>query len=129
MVLDVTGPVANRYAMLLVCDSGAEYFAPTLVVGVGGDGSGCEQGRCGCWFAIRAKYFSPARWLVVLGLTGRVANRYAVVMVCDSGEECFAHTLIGGVGAYGSGCVQVCGGDGLRYGRKMFRPYIGCWWG
>ena len=99
MMLDVTGPVANRYAMLLVCDSGAEYFAPTLVVGVGGDGSGCEQGRCGCWFAIRAKNVSPARWHMVLGLTGRVANRVCCVAGCDSGEKYFAPTLIGGVGA------------------------------
>ncbi len=56
--------------------------------------------------AFRAKNVLPARWQMVLGLTVRVANRYAVVMVCDTGEKYFARTLIGGVGAYGSGCEQ-----------------------
>ena len=46
--------------------------------------------------AIGAKNISPLHWLVVLGLTGRVANRYAVVMVCDTGEKCFAPTLVVG---------------------------------
>ena len=56
--------------------------------------------------AIRAKNVLPARWQMVLGLTVRVANRYAVVMVCDTGEKYFAPTLIGGVGAYESDCEQ-----------------------
>ncbi len=50
MVLDVSGPVANRYAMLLVCNAGEKYFAPTLVDDVGDYGSGCVQvcGVDGC---------------------------------------------------------------------------------
>ena len=34
-----------------------------------------------------------------VGAAGWVANRYAVVMVCEAGEKYFAPTLIGGVGA------------------------------
>ena len=89
--------------MVMVCDTGEIFFARTLVGGVGGDGSGCEQGRCGCWVAIRAKNISPLHWLL-WGLTGRVVNRVCGVTGCDSGEEYFAPTLIGGVGADGSGC-------------------------
>ena len=60
----------------------------------------------GLLVAIRAKYFSPLHWLVVLGLTGRVANMVCGVAGCDSGEKYFAPTLVGGVGAYESGCEQ-----------------------
>ena len=63
--------------------------------------------------AIRAKNVSPLHWLVMLGLTGRVANKVCGVAGCDSGEKYFARTLADGVGADGSGCEQVCGGDGL----------------
>ena len=56
--------------------------------------------------AFRAKNISPLHWLVVLGLTRRVANRVCGIAVCDSGEKYFAPTLIGGVGAYGLGCEQ-----------------------
>ena len=82
----------------MVCDSGEKYFAPTLVGGVGADGSGCEQGMRCCWLRFGRKIFRPyiGCWW---GLTGRVANRYAVVMVCEAGEKYFAPTLIGGVGA------------------------------
>ena len=31
--------------------------------------------------AIRAKNVSPLHWLMMLGMTGRVANRYAVLLV------------------------------------------------
>ena len=65
-----------------------------------------------------------------VGAAGWVANRYAVVMVCETGEIFFARTFADDVGADGSGCEQVCGGDGLRSGRKIFRPYIDWWcWG
>ena len=66
---------------------------------------------------------------MVLGLTGRVANRSAVVMVCETGEKYFARTFADDVGADWHGCEQVCGGDDLRFGRKIFRRYIGWWWG
>ena len=65
------------------------------MVVVGAEGSGCEQGARCLWFAIRAKNISPLHWLL-WGLTGRVANRCAVLLVCDSGEKCFAPTLVGG---------------------------------
>ena len=111
--------------------------------------------------AIRAKNISPIHWLVVVGLTnrvanmvcgvagcvsgekyfartliggvgddGRVANRACGVAGCVSGEKYFAPTLIGGVGADGSGCEQGRCGCWLRFGRKIFRPYIDWWcWG
>ena len=56
--------------------------------------------------AFRAKNISPLHWLVVLGLTGRVANRVCGVAGCDTGEKYFAPTLIGGVGGDGLGCEQ-----------------------
>jgi len=130
VVLWLTNWVANRACGVAGCDRGEIYFAPTLIGGVGADGSTCEQIRdvAGCdtgekcfaptlirgvgadwlgciqgarclWFAMRAKNISPLRWLVVLGLTGRVANRACGVADCDSGEKYFAPTLIGGVGA------------------------------
>ena len=76
--------------------------------------------------AFRAKNVLPARWQMVLGLTVRVANRYAVVMVCDTGEKYFAPTLIGGVGAYESDCEQVCGVAGCDRGEKYFGCTLGC---
>ena len=127
MMLDVTGPVANRYAMLLVCNAGEKYFAPTLIRGVGADWLGCIQGAWCLWVAIRAKNISPLHWLVVVGLTNRVANMVCGVAGCVSGEKYFAPTLVGGVGADGSGCEQGRCGCWLRFGRKIFRPYID-WW-
>ena len=75
--------------------------------------------------AKRAKNISPLHLLVVLGLTGRVVNRVCGVAGCDSGEKYFAPTLIGGVGAYGSGCEQDMRCCWLRFGRIIFRPDIG----
>ena len=92
------GRVANRACGVAGCDTGEKYFAPTLIGGVGAYGLGCEQGARCLWFAIRAKNISPLHWLL-LGLTGRVANRVCGVAGCDRGEKYFAPTLIGGVGA------------------------------
>ncbi len=39
----------------MVCDAVEKYFAPTLIGGVGVDGSGCEQGMWSKWFAMRVK--------------------------------------------------------------------------
>ncbi len=61
---------------------------------------------------------------MMLGLTGRVAYRYAVVMVCETGEKYFAPTLIGGVGADWHGCEQVCGIAGSDSGEKYFAPTL-----
>ena len=104
LVLGLMGRVANRVCGVAGCDSGEKYFAPTLVGGVGADGSGCEQGMRCCWLRFGRKIFRPyiGCWW---GLTGRVANRYAVVMVCDAGEKYFAPTSVV-VGADGSGCEQ-----------------------
>ena len=81
MVLDVTGPVANRYAMLLVCNAGEKYFAPTLIRGVGADWLGCIQGAWCLWVAIRAKNISPLHWMVVLGMTVGLQTGHAVLLV------------------------------------------------
>ena len=43
---------------------------------------------------------------MMLGLTDRVANRVCGVAGCDLGDKYFALTLVGGVGADGSGCEQ-----------------------
>ena len=75
--------------------------------------------------AIRAKNVSLIHWLV-LGLTGRVANRACGVADCDSGEKYFAPTLIGGVGADWPGCEQVCGVAGCDSGEKDFGRTLGC---
>ncbi len=50
MVLGLTNRVANRACGVADCDSGEKYFAPTLIGGVGVDGSGCVQvcGVAGC---------------------------------------------------------------------------------
>ena len=69
--------------------------------------------------AIRAKNISLIHWLLV-GPTNRFANRACGVAGCDSGEKYFAPTLIGGVGADGSGCEQVCGVAGCGAGEKYF---------
>ena len=73
MVLDVTGPVANRYAELLVEIRG-KYFSPArwlVVLGL----TGRVANRYAMWLvAIRAKNISPLHWLL-WGLKGRVANR------------------------------------------------------
>ena len=61
---------------------------------------------------------------MVLRLTGSVANRECGVAGCDSGEKYFAPTLIGGVGAYGSGCEQACGVAGCETGEKYFAPTL-----
>ena len=98
MMLGMTGRVAYRVCGGAGCDSGEKYFAPTLIGGVGADWLGCIQGARCLWVAIRAKNISPPHWLVVLGLTGRVANRVCCVAGCDSGEKYFAHTLVGGGG-------------------------------
>ena len=95
MVLGLTGRVANRYAVVMVCETGEKYFARTLIGGVGDD--------------------------------GRVANRACGVAGCVSGEKYFAPTLVGGVGADASGCKQGMRYCWLRFGRKIFRPYID-WW-
>ncbi len=76
--------------------------------------------------AIRANNISPLHWLVVLGLTGRVANRVCGVAGCETGEKYFAPTLVGGVRADGSGCVQVCGVAGCDRGEKDFGRTLGC---
>ena len=55
--------------------------------------------------AIGAKNISPLHWLVVLGLTGRVANRVCGVAGCVSGEKYFGCTL---------GCAL--GGRAIKYG-------------
>ncbi len=113
----------------MVCDAGEKYFAPTLIGGIGADWHGCEQ-VCGIAGSDSGeKYFAPT--LVVGGAYGLgwVGNRYAVVMACDTGEKYFAPTLVGGVGADGSGCEQGMRCYWLRFGRKIFRPYIGCCWG
>ncbi len=51
--------------MVMVCDAGKKYFAPTLVGGVGADWPGCEQvcGVAGC--ETGEKCFAPT--LVVGG--------------------------------------------------------------
>ena len=54
MVLGLTGRVAYRYAVVMVCDTGEKCFAPTLVVG-GADQPGFEQGARCLWFAIGVK--------------------------------------------------------------------------
>ena len=74
--------------------------------------------------AIRANNISPLHWLAVLGLTGRVANRVCGVAGCETGEKYFAPTLVGGVRADGSGCVQVCGVAGCDSGEKYFAPTL-----
>ena len=61
---------------------------------------------------------------MVLGLTGWVVNRYAVVMICDTGEKYFAPTLVGGVGADGSTCEQICDVAGCDTGEKCFAPTL-----
>ena len=107
--------------------------------------------------AIRAKNISPLHWLVVLGLTGRLANRYAMLLVairaknvsllhllvvlgltnrganmacgvagCDSGEKCFAPTLIGGVEADWLGCEQGARCLWFAIGVKNFGRTLGC---
>ena len=81
MVLGLTGRVANRYAVVMVCDSGEKCFAPTLVVGVGADWLGCIQGARCLWVAIRAKNISPLHWMVVLGLTVGLQTGHAVLLV------------------------------------------------
>ena len=86
------------------CCRGEIFFARTFADDVGCDWSGCEQGRCGCWFAIRAKNVSPLHLLVVLGLTGRVVNRVCGVAGCDRGEKYFGRTL---------GCAL--GGRAIKY--------------
>ena len=101
-------------------------FAPTLVV-VGAEGSGCEQGARCLWFAIRAKNISPLHWLVV-GQTNRVANRYAMWLVAIRAKNISPlHWLLWGL--KGRVANRVRGVYGLRFGRKIFRPYIGWWWG
>ena len=47
-------------------------------------------------------------------------------MVCDSGEKYFAPTLVVGVGADWSGCVQVCGVAVCDSGEKDFGRTLGC---
>ncbi len=54
--------------------------------------------------AIRANNISPLHWLVVLGLTGRVANRVCGVAGCETGEKDFGRTL---------GCAL--GGRAIKY--------------
>ena len=106
--------------MLLVCNAGEKYFAPTLIGGVGADWHGCEQvcGIAGCDSG--EKYFAPtliggvgayglgceqgARCLwfairaknisplhwLVVGQTNRVANRYAVLLVAIGAKKILA---------------------------------------
>ena len=56
---------------------------------------GLQIGHAVLLVAFRAKNISPLHWLLV-GLTNRVANRVCGVAGCDSGEKCFAPTLVGG---------------------------------
>ena len=63
---------------------------------------------------------------MMLGLTGRVANRVCGVAGCDTGEKYFARTLADGVGADGSGWVQVCGVAVCDAGEKYFAPTLIC---
>ena len=112
-MVGLSGRVANRYAVVMVCDSGEKYFAPTLVV-VGAEGSGCEQGARCLWFAIRAKNISPLHWLVV-GQTNRVANRYAMWLVAIRAKNISPlHWLV--VGQTNRVANRVCGGNGLLCG-------------
>ncbi len=55
--------------------------------------------------AIWAKNVSPLHWLMTLGMTGRVVNRVCGVAGCETGEKCFAPTLVVG-GADQPGCEQ-----------------------
>ena len=43
---------------------------------------------------------------------------------CDTGEKCFAPTLVVGVGADWPGCEQVCGVAGCDTGEKDFGPTL-----
>ena len=79
---------------------------------------GLQIGHAVLLVAIRAKNISPLHWLVVLGLTGRVANRVCGVAGCDTGEKYFAPTLIGGVGAAGRVANRECGVAGCDSGEK-----------
>ncbi len=49
-----------------------------------------------------------------------------MVMVCDTGEKCFAPTLVVGVGADWPGCEQVCGVAGCDRGEKYFGYTLCC---
>ena len=75
---------------------------------------------------MRAKNISPLHWLLVLGLTGPVVNRVCGVAGCDSGEKYFAPTLVGGVGADGSGCEQGARCLWFAIGVKNFGRKLGC---
>ena len=105
MVLGLTGRVANRYAVVMVCETGEKYFARTLMGGVGDDGRVANRacGVAGC--VSGEKYFAPTL-VGGVGLTRRVANRVCGIAGCDSGEKYFAPTLIGGVEADWLGCEQ-----------------------
>ena len=73
----------------MVCDAGEKYFAPTLIGGIGADWHGCEQ-VCGIAGSDSGKKISPLHWLL-LWLTGRVANRYAVLLVAIGVKNLAVH--------------------------------------
>ena len=108
----------------MVCDTGEIFFARTLVGGVGGDGSGCEQGRCGCWVAIRAKNISPLHWMVVLGMTVGLQIGHAVLLVAFRAKNIsLLHWLVV-LGLTGRVANRVCGVAGCVSGEKYFAPTL-----
>ena len=88
MVLEVTGPVANRYAELLVEIRG-KYFSPARWLVVLGLTGRVANRYAVLLVAIWAKNVSPLHWLLVLGLTGRVVNRVGVVAGLRFGRKRF----------------------------------------
>ena len=114
----------------MVCDSGEKCFAPTLVVGVGADWLGCIQGARCLWVAIRAKNISPLHWMVVLGLTVGLQTGHAVLLVAFRAKNISPLHWLVVLRLTGSVVNRECGVNGLRCGRKIFRPYINLWcWG
>ena len=99
LLVGLASRVANRVRGVYGLRFGRKILRPCIGWWWWGRLTGLRTGYAVVLVAIRAKNVSPLHWLMMLGMTGRVANRYAVVMVCDAGEKYFAPTLIGGVGA------------------------------
>ena len=74
--------------------------------------------------AIRAKNILPARWLMVLGLTVRVANRYAVLLVAIRAKNISPLHWLVVFGLTGRVANRVCGVAGCDSGEKYFAPTL-----